>query len=120
LRNVTLVDTPGVLSGEKQRSGRAYDFAAVMAWFADRADLIVVMFDAHKLDISDELKQVKRSCEEEAGFRGGGSKIKSIHVLFTTRTRPAVRCLSEQPSSSAFSARCWTCCGRTKTKSGCF
>jgi len=58
LRNVTLVDSPGVLSGAKQRSGRDYNFEAVMTWFADRADLVVVMFDAHKLDISDELKDV--------------------------------------------------------------
>jgi GTPase SAR1 family protein len=57
LRNVTLIDTPGILSGQKQRS-RNYDYEAVMKWFAERADLIVVMFDAHKLDISDELKGV--------------------------------------------------------------
>lgn len=57
LQNVTLVDTPGILSGQKQRS-RNYDYEGVMKWFAERADLIIVMFDAHKLDISDELKSV--------------------------------------------------------------
>ncbi|GMI25005.1 hypothetical protein TrCOL_g12025 [Triparma columacea] len=58
LKNITLVDTPGVLSGEKQNAGRNYDYEGVMKWFAERADLIVIIFDAHKLDISDELKRV--------------------------------------------------------------
>ena len=84
LKCVTMVDTPGILSGEKQRVDRGYDFVGVLRWFAERVDRIILLFDANKLDISDEFRRSieaihVRSCLElqltdirTAGLRGQG------------------------------------------------
>ncbi|XP_074582603.1 EH domain-containing protein 1-like isoform X1 [Curcuma longa] len=61
LQHITFVDTPGVLSGEKQRTQRSYDFTGVTSWFAAKCDLILLLFDPYKLDISDEFKRVIES-----------------------------------------------------------
>lgn len=72
LQGISIVDTPGILSGEKQRVDRGYDFTGVLEWFAERVDRIVLLFDAHKLDISDEFK---RSIE---ALRGHDDKIRIV------------------------------------------
>lgn len=69
---ISFVDTPGILSGEKNRIERGYDVEAVIEWFAGRADRILVLFDAHKLDISDELKRVLEA------LKGHDDKIRII------------------------------------------
>ncbi|KAL7720373.1 Receptor mediated endocytosis protein [Entamoeba marina] len=66
LEHMTFIDTPGVLSGEKQRIGRSYNFTDVVSWFAERADMIVLVFDAHKLDISDEFKNTIEAVKKQS------------------------------------------------------
>ncbi|XP_019459132.1 PREDICTED: EH domain-containing protein 1-like isoform X2 [Lupinus angustifolius] len=72
LEHITFVDSPGVLSGEKQRTQRAYDFTGVTSWFASKCDLILLLFDPHKLDVSDEFKRVISS------LRGHDDKIRVV------------------------------------------
>lgn len=72
LEKLSFIDTPGVLSGEKQRIGRSYDFPAIVSWFAERSDMILLLFDAHKLDISDEFKLAIES------LKGHDDKIKIV------------------------------------------
>jgi hypothetical protein len=72
LEKISFIDSPGVLSGVKQTSGRSYDFSNVIEWFAERADRILVLFDAHKLDVSDEFRSAIEA------LRGNEDKIKVV------------------------------------------
>jgi len=78
LEGLTLIDSPGVLSGEKQRINRGYGFEGVVKWFADRVDMILLLFDVNKLDISDEFRRVILSA------KGNDNK---IHILLNKADR---------------------------------
>ncbi|KAF3849724.1 hypothetical protein F7725_019443 [Dissostichus mawsoni] len=73
LESISVIDTPGILSGEKQRISRASRECVVkpnkwhseamtlrLSWsgLQSEVDRIILLFDAHKLDISDEFSDV--------------------------------------------------------------
>ena len=72
LKYLSFIDTPGILSSKHRNSARAYDFNKVMSWFSSRSDLILLMFDANKLDVSDEFQDVV------SAFKGNEDKIRCI------------------------------------------
>ncbi|MEM9735734.1 MAG: dynamin family protein, partial [Pseudomonadota bacterium] len=58
LRNITLIDSPGMIDEAKAESGRGFDFPGVVRWFAERADLVLVFFDPDKPGTTGETLQV--------------------------------------------------------------
>ncbi|NRA36848.1 MAG: dynamin family protein [Planctomycetes bacterium] len=48
LRQVRLIDSPGMIDSSGASSERLYDFTAVIRWFAEHCDLILLFFDPEK------------------------------------------------------------------------
>jgi len=58
LRDVTLIDSPGMIDSPGEGSGRGFDFAGAVRWFAERADVVLVFFDPEKPGTTGETLQV--------------------------------------------------------------
>ena len=58
LREVTLIDSPGMIDSPGEGSGRGFDFAGAVRWFAERADVVLVFFDPEKPGTTGETLQV--------------------------------------------------------------
>jgi hypothetical protein len=48
LRGIALVDSPGMIDAADTKVTRGYNFPGVVRWFAERADVILLMFDPDK------------------------------------------------------------------------
>lgn len=68
-----------------------YDFAQVSRWFAERSDLILLLFDSYKLDISDEFKGVIES------LRNYDDKVLTPHRHMHCDNKGIYLCLSLSP-----------------------
>ncbi|CDW57462.1 EF-hand 4 and MCLC and MMR HSR1 domain containing protein [Trichuris trichiura] len=55
---LNIIDTPGIISVEKQKSYRGYDFDSVVTFFADRSDKVIFVFDVYKLDFSEDVRRL--------------------------------------------------------------
>ncbi|KFD46197.1 hypothetical protein D918_08788 [Trichuris suis] len=58
LLNMIIVDTPGIMATDKMNTVRYYDRDAVIRYWIEKADRIVVVFDVFKLDISEDMKEL--------------------------------------------------------------
>jgi EH domain-containing protein 1 len=61
-----------ICTSEKFLCVSRYDFTEVVSWLAERVDRIILLFDAHKLDISDEFRRTINA------MRGYDEKIRIV------------------------------------------
>ena len=65
LEPLMFINTPGACRGNRW-IGRSHDFVDVIRRVAERADMIVLVFDAHKPDTSDEFKNAAEAAKKHS------------------------------------------------------
>jgi GTPase SAR1 family protein len=73
LKDLTFIDTPGVLSTEKEVS-RGYNLSEAICKLAEDVDMILLVFDINRLDISSEMQRIVKD------IYGNGHKDK-VHII---------------------------------------
>lgn len=58
LQGLALIDSPGMIDAADGKVTRPYDFNAVVRWFAERADVILLLFDPDKPGTTGETLSV--------------------------------------------------------------
>jgi hypothetical protein len=58
LQGLSLVDSPGMIDAADGNVGRGYDFTGVSRWFAERADVVLLLFDPDKPGTTGETLKV--------------------------------------------------------------
>lgn len=69
LRDVTLVDTPGMIDAPDPNAGRGYDFGGVVEWFAECADVVLIFFDPDRPGTTAESLQVLTQSLSRVGHK---------------------------------------------------
>ncbi len=64
LQGLSLVDSPGMIDAADGNVGRGYDFIGVSRWFAERADVVLLLFDPDKPGTTGETLKVLTSALE--------------------------------------------------------
>jgi hypothetical protein len=58
LEGIALIDSPGMIDAADSEVDRGYDFTGVVRWFAERADVILLLFDPDKPGTTGETLKV--------------------------------------------------------------
>eukprot|EP01060_Flectonema_neradi_P002542 TRINITY_DN1159_c4_g1_i1.p1 TRINITY_DN1159_c4_g1~~TRINITY_DN1159_c4_g1_i1.p1 ORF type:complete len:469 (+),score=93.77 TRINITY_DN1159_c4_g1_i1:74-1480(+) len=103
--NLLIIDSPGMIGSASGREARGYDFQKTMRWFAERADLILLVFDPENPGTTGETLDVLQ------GLTHSNLEHKYDIILNKADTFDSVN-----EFARAYGALCWNLSKILKTK----